>query len=98
MGEGDAAKVAAVVLAIELEMEAGFDLMRNTCGGNLLVGVQDLPVIDFGLSMWPINGKTQLFVAVSAANPAADRFDEKDAGHWLCTLMRQFGTAFSYGA
>jgi hypothetical protein len=60
VGEGNAAKVAAIVLVIEFEMEAGFDLMGSPCSSNLLVGVQNLPMIDLGLNVWPIGGKTQL--------------------------------------
>jgi hypothetical protein len=29
-----------------------------------------------------LSGELKLFLAVSVANPAADSFDEKDAGHW----------------
>ena len=95
MSEGCAAKVTAVVFTINLEVKAGFDLIGSAHGGHVLLGVQNLPMVDFGLCERPQPGEKQFFLTVPTANPATYCVDEKDASHtWLTIVIRQFGTRF----
>ena len=95
MSKGSAAKIATVVLPVVLEVEAGFDLRGSAHGGHVLVGVENLPMIDFGLCERPQPGEKQFFLTVPTANPATYCVDEKDASHtWLTIVIRQFGTRF----
>ena len=84
--ERDAAEVTAEVVSVDREVKASFDLIGSPGGGEFLIGGKDLPVVDFGGCKWPLCGLAQLLFAVSAAEPAAYRVDEKDSWHVVINL------------
>lgn len=57
MGEGHATKIATEVFAVDFEVEAGLDLVGGSGGGELCVGGQDVPVVNFCRGLGPLGGE-----------------------------------------
>lgn len=91
--QGDAAEVAAVVLAVDAEVEAGFDLVRSCAGELALLGGLDLPVVDFAGGGGPGAGLVDHLSRGPAVELGADEVEGEEAAH-LAPYFRAVRGAF----
>jgi hypothetical protein len=91
LAEADAVQVAAEVLSVDDEVEAGFDLAWVGSGQLFAGGGDDFPVVDLAVGEGPGKGGGQLFVIAAVAKPVADGVEDGGGGHLaeiLILLMR----------